>query len=123
MKSEPCGVFLVLKKIGINGPRDNPVTTSKAFDFIRALHAIGTVPQDVQGYCRANACQQVNLSSIAEFLLGRGAAAGWINFPNRVPVLAKPQDGNSMRKLSSALNIFSLLYVSIRGLSVKVRRH
>ena len=39
------------------------------------------------------------------------AAAGWINFPNRVPVLAKPQDGSSMRKGSSASKIFLLCRV------------
>src|SRR5438132_10425009 len=36
-----------------------------------------------------------------------------MNFPNRVPVLAKPQDGSSMRKVSSALKIFSVLLASI----------
>src|SRR5579864_2419947 len=41
------------------------------------------------------------------------AAAGWMNFPKRVPVLAKPQDGNSIRKVSSALKILSLLLTSI----------
>src|SRR5580658_5415598 len=33
------------------------------------------------------------------------AAACW-NLPKRVPVLAKPQEGNSMRKLSSAFQTF-----------------
>src|SRR5450755_1459691 len=40
-----------------------------------------------------------------------------MNFPKRVPVLAKPQDGSSIRKVSSALNTFSLLPASIRDLS------
>ena len=30
------------------------------------------------------------------------AAAAWTNLPKRVPVLAKPQEGTSMRKSSSA---------------------
>src|SRR3954470_8510465 len=37
------------------------------------------------------------------------AAAGCINFPKRVPVLANPHDGSSMRNLSSAANILSLV--------------
>src|ERR1035438_3739515 len=41
------------------------------------------------------------------------AAAGWMNFPKRVPVLAKPQDGSSMRKDSSASKILSLFRASI----------
>src|SRR3977135_2365232 len=49
------------------------------------------------------------------------AAAGWMNFPKRVPVLAKPQDGSSMRKDSSALKIVSLLRASI-GTSLRNRR-
>src|SRR5579862_7687408 len=32
-----------------------------------------------------------------------------MNFPKRVPVLANPQDGSSMRKPSSASNTFSLI--------------
>src|ERR1700677_81447 len=36
------------------------------------------------------------------------AAAGWINFPKRVPVFAKPQEGTSMRKDSSASKILSV---------------
>src|SRR5258708_8112686 len=45
------------------------------------------------------------------------AAAGWMNFPNRVPVLAKPQDGSSIRKVSSTLRILSVLLTSIGDLS------
>src|SRR6266852_9870507 len=43
------------------------------------------------------------------------AAAGWINFPKRVPVFAKPQDGSSMRKVSSASKICFVLRASIGG--------
>src|SRR5690348_7801201 len=35
------------------------------------------------------------------------AAAAWMNFPNRVPVLAKPQDGISTFKASRTCPIFS----------------
>src|SRR3954447_24213518 len=38
----------------------------------------------------------LNLSSMVT------AAASWTNFPKRVPVLAKPQEGSSILKLSSA---------------------
>src|SRR5580692_5257659 len=41
------------------------------------------------------------------------AAAGWMNFPNLVPVLAKPQDGNSMVKASSAAPAWSVCRVVI----------
>src|SRR5579864_2055602 len=37
-----------------------------------------------------------------------------MNFPNRVPVLAKPQDGSSIRNVSSAANIWSLLDAFMR---------
>jgi hypothetical protein len=37
-----------------------------------------------------------------------------MNFPKRVPVLAKPQEGSSIRNRSSALNTFSFVVVSIR---------
>src|SRR5579872_1134374 len=46
------------------------------------------------------------------------AAAGWMNFPNRVPVLAKPQDGSSMRKDSIASNTRFLLPSSMADLSL-----
>src|SRR5579862_8262188 len=45
------------------------------------------------------------------------AAAGWLNLPNLVPVFAKPQDGSSMRKDSSAQKIFSVLCASISDLA------
>src|SRR5215831_16141307 len=37
-----------------------------------------------------------------------------MNFPKRVPVFAKPQDGSSMRKVSSAVKTLSLVGESIR---------
>src|SRR5215475_1875704 len=36
------------------------------------------------------------------------AAAGWMNLPKRVPVLAKPQEGSSTERWSSALKIISV---------------
>src|SRR5207248_4365920 len=48
------------------------------------------------------------------------AAAGCVNLPNRVPVFANPQDGSSIRNVSSALQIFSLLRASIGDLSYGV---
>src|SRR5581483_48373 len=36
------------------------------------------------------------------------AAAGWMNFPKRVPVLANPQEGSSIRNVSSAWKIESV---------------
>jgi hypothetical protein len=43
------------------------------------------------------------------------AAAGWTNFPKRVPVFAKPHEGNSIRNLSSACHDFSMSLSSITG--------
>src|SRR5207302_8233649 len=37
-----------------------------------------------------------------------------MNFPKRVPVLAKPQDGSSMRNVSSAAKTLSLAGASMR---------
>ena len=37
-------IFLILKQIGVDRTRCNPVTAGKAFDLLRALHAIRTVP-------------------------------------------------------------------------------
>ena len=42
------------------------------------------------------------------------AAAACMNFPNRVPVLAKPQDGSSMRNVSSAAKTLSLVLACMR---------
>src|SRR5256885_16925674 len=36
------------------------------------------------------------------------AAAGWTNFPKRVPVFANPQEGISIRNASKARNTFSV---------------
>jgi len=46
------------------------------------------------------------------------AAAGCRNLPKRVPVLAKPQDGTSMRNFSSAWETFSDFGESIATLSI-----
>src|SRR6267154_644097 len=35
------------------------------------------------------------------------AAAGWMNFPKRVPVLANPQEGSSIASLSRAFQMIS----------------
>src|SRR6185437_915370 len=37
-----------------------------------------------------------------------------MNFPKRVPVLANPQEGSSMRNVSSAVKILSLVDASMR---------
>src|SRR5215469_6795073 len=37
-----------------------------------------------------------------------------MNFPNRVPVFAKPHDGSSMRNVSSAAKTLSLVDASMR---------
>src|SRR5436190_4417495 len=36
------------------------------------------------------------------------AAAGWMNLPDRVPVFAKPHEGSSIRRLSSAFQTISV---------------
>src|SRR5437773_1800869 len=36
------------------------------------------------------------------------AAASWMNLPNRVPVFAKPHEGSSIRRLSSAFQTISV---------------
>src|SRR5580658_7577964 len=40
-----------------------------------------------------------------------------MNFPKRVPVLAKPQEGSSMRNISSAAKTLSVVDESMRNLS------
>src|SRR6267142_110572 len=67
------------------------------------------------GQAPVKACtcpESLNLSS------SETAAASWMNFPKRVPVLAKPQDGSSILKLSSARCIrtsgFSFMRVPFR---------
>src|SRR5215471_2238816 len=44
-----------------------------------------------------------------------------MNFPKRVPVLAKPQEGSSIRNVSSAANTLSLVDASMRT-SLKERK-
>jgi hypothetical protein len=46
----------------------------------------------MQRYGGADSGEQVHSAAIADFSSVVVAAAGWMNFPNLVPVLAKRQD-------------------------------
>jgi hypothetical protein len=72
-------VLLVLKQIWVDRTRTDVVFALEILDFRDVGFAVGKIPEDVQ------------------------AAAGWENLPKRVPVLAKPQEGISMRKRSRAV--------------------
>ena len=53
------------------------------------------------------------LAGVAELLLQRGGGGGCRNLPKRVPVLAKPQEGISIRNFSRAVKIRPVAFDSI----------
>ena len=73
--------------------------------------AVGHVPEHVEGDGGRDAGEAEDLRRRRRTSrLMVVAAAAWMNLPKRVPVLAKPQEGTSMRKSSRALSIRSMLW-------------
>src|ERR1700722_16304312 len=89
--------------------------------------ALRTPPGQSQRTCRATVGQtpvnrwtwpaSLNFSSVVV------AAAGWIYFPKRVPVFAKPHEGSSMRKASSASKSLPVLCSFMWSLGNKAYNH
>src|SRR5215467_6922112 len=74
-------VFLILKKIGIDGSRRNSITGGQAPDFICALYAFRTIPQHVQSYRWTDSREELHLTCIAELLFGSGGRRRLNEFP------------------------------------------
>jgi len=95
-------VVLILKQIGIDRARLYPY--SAASFLISSV--LATPRGKSHSTCRATLGQtpvsRCTWPASLSFSWAVDAAAGWRNLPNRVPVLAKPQEGSSIRNFSSA---------------------
>ena len=49
------------------------MTVGQSPDLLEVLQAVGTVPQNVQSYARADTREQMNLARIAEFFFDRSS--------------------------------------------------
>src|SRR5246127_3361331 len=86
-------VFLILKKIGIDGARRNSVAAGEILDFICAFYAFRTIPQHVQNYCRGESCEEVHLTGIAELFLGRRGGRRLNEFSETSPCIGEAPGG------------------------------
>ena len=68
-------VDLILKQVGINGPRAQPVLRRESMHFARARNASRQIPEHVDGDRRADSRPAMHLGRVPELLLdvsGRG---------------------------------------------------
>jgi hypothetical protein len=101
-------VFLILKQVGIDRPRANAKLLLQSLHSGHVLQAVGQIPKHMQRQRGRCPCQAVDLGRVGKFLFdGACRRRACTNLPKRVPVLANPQDGISMRKPSSALKAIS----------------
>src|ERR1700733_12871214 len=83
-------------------PERTPCCVSRAWTLSMSARPLGRSQRawramvGVEPVSRCTSAASANFSSMVE------AAASWINLPKRVPVLAKPHEGISIWKLSSA---------------------
>ena len=101
-------VILILKQIWVYGAHTHAVSLGEGSHSCSIFQSTREVPLHVHSNGRTGTRKSVNLGRVAQLLFNR-CRSGWLKiFPNRVPVLAKPHEGNSMRKASSADQMFSL---------------
>ena len=96
-------VDLVLKDIRIDrADGSKPDRATLPASHLQHRDAVRKIPQNMHGERRAAAGDAMDFGGVRELLFGSvAAAAGCRNLPNRVPVFANPQLGNSIRKSSS----------------------
>ena len=95
-------VLLALKKVGIDRARCNAAFAGQLFYVGNIFESVGQVPEHVQGDVGHAPVNWLTMPASLNFSAMLVAAAGCTNLPKRVPVLAKPQDGNSILNRSSA---------------------
>ena len=89
-------VFLTLKKVGVDRPCGHSAFTGQLLYLGHVFESIRQIPKGVQGDRRAAPVNWLTMPASLNFSARLVAAAGCINLPNRVPVLAKPHEGNSI---------------------------
>ena len=71
----PVLIVLILKQVGIDGPRAQPILGGQGLNFHAIANALGQIPQDMQRDAGANARYAVHLAGIGE-LFRRGGGRG-----------------------------------------------
>ena len=92
------------------------MTVGHFLDLLEVLQAVGTVPQDVQSYGRADPSEQMNLARVAEFFFDRSSRRRLDKFSKAGAGVGETPGGQLDAEVVQRIKYFFTVAVAICGL-------